>query len=242
MTIKTLVLGASGATGKLLVEQLLELDQAVRVIVRSAAVLPETWLAEPKLSIVRANISDIEVAEMQGYINDCDAIVSCLGHNLSFKGIYGSPRKLVTDAIALVCNAIEGSPGLKPKKLILMSTSGYHHPGIDKPRKLKEKLVIGLIGLLVPPHRDNMAAADFLRIKVGANHPTIEWIAVRPDSLVNSEQVSEYQVLESHTRSPIFDPGETSRINVANFMARSLMEKRLWEHWNGKMPLVYNVS
>ena len=39
----TLIVGASGATGMKLVEQLLERAQNVRIIVLSTAKLPESW-------------------------------------------------------------------------------------------------------------------------------------------------------------------------------------------------------
>ena len=39
----TLVVGASGATGRQLVDQLLKTEQQVKVIVRSAKKLPESW-------------------------------------------------------------------------------------------------------------------------------------------------------------------------------------------------------
>lgn len=39
----TLVVGASGATGKQLVEQLLNMEQKVKVIVRPTGKIPEAW-------------------------------------------------------------------------------------------------------------------------------------------------------------------------------------------------------
>ena len=50
-------------------------------------------------------------AELNEYVEGCNAIVSCLGHNMSFQGIFGKPRKLVTDATKRLCSAInEGEP------------------------------------------------------------------------------------------------------------------------------------
>jgi len=47
----TLVAGASGATGKQLVEQLLNTKQKVKVIVRSPEKLPESWKNNDQLII-----------------------------------------------------------------------------------------------------------------------------------------------------------------------------------------------
>ena len=54
-------------------------------------------------------------------------------------------------------------------------------------------------------------AADYLRTDIGQNDQNIEWVAVRPDSLVDEEAVSKYEVYPSPIRSAIFNPGKTSR-------------------------------
>ena len=95
----TLVVGASGATGKQLVEQLLSMGQKVKVIVRPTGKTTDTWKNNDKISIIRANISEISMNEMMDYLIDCQSVASCLGHNITLKGIFGKPRKLVTDAV-----------------------------------------------------------------------------------------------------------------------------------------------
>ena len=112
-----LVVGASGATGRLLVEQLLNRGQNVKVVVRSPDKLPEVLKDHDHLSVIQASILDLSDAEMARHVNGCAAVASCLGHNLSWKGIYGQPRRLVSDATRRLCNAIKankakGQPGL----------------------------------------------------------------------------------------------------------------------------------
>jgi hypothetical protein len=94
--------------------------------------------------------------------------------------------------------------------------------------------------LLLPPHRDNENAADYLRTAVGQNDKSIEWVAVRPDSLIDEDQVTEYNVSPSPTRSAIFAPGSTSRINVAHFIADLITDGTVWDQWKGQMPVIYN--
>ena len=84
-----------------------------------------------------------------------------------------------------------------------------------------------------------MARDNFLN-QVGENNSKIEWIAVRPDTLINKENESEYEIFASIKRSPVFDAGKTSRINVAHFMVELLLNKTLWEKWKFKMPVIYN--
>jgi hypothetical protein len=60
-------------------------------------------------------------------------------------------------------------------------------------------------------------------------------------TLINEVEVSEYTVHPSPLRSPIFDAGKTSRINVADFMVSLLKDKELWEKWKYKTPVIYNL-
>lgn len=236
----TLVIGASGATGKQLIEQLLNVGQKVKVIVRPTGKIPDTWKNNDKISIIKASISEISVSEMTNYLNDCQSVASCLGHNITLKGVFGKPRKLVTDAVRLLCNAIKKNSPEKPFKFVLMNTTGNRNRDIDEPISVGQKLVMGLIRLLVPPQLDNEKAADFLRVNIGQKNKLIEWVAVRPDTLIKEDNVSEYEVYVSPTRSALFNPGKTSQINVGNFMAKLIVENDLWNKWKGQMPVIYN--
>jgi nucleoside-diphosphate-sugar epimerase len=238
----TLVAGASGETGKHLVEQLLKSKQKVKVIVRSPEKLPESWQNNDLLTIIQANILDISVDKMAEYVQDCDAVTSCLGHNMSWKGIYGKPRKLVTNAVKLLCEAITKNAPNKPIKFVLMNTTGNSNKDLNEPISVGQKFVIGLLRLLLPPHVDNEKAADYLRTKIGQKNNFIEWVAVRPDGLVNENVVTEYEIYPSPTRSAIFDAGKISRINVGHFMAELISEKDLWNRWKGQMPVIYSRS
>jgi len=236
----TLVVGASGATGNQMVEQLLNLGQKVKVIVRLTGKTPDTWKNNDKISIIKASISEISVDEMINYLIDCQSVASCLGHNLTLKGVFGKPRKLVTDAVRLLCNAIQKNSPEKPIKFVLMNTTGNRNRDLNESTTIGQKLVMGLIRLLVPPQLDNEKAADFLRVNIGQKNKFIEWVAVRPDTLINEDNVTDYELYASPIRSALFNPGKTSRINVGNFMSRLIVENDLWNKWKGQMPVIYN--
>ena len=236
----TLVVGASGATGRLLVEQLLNREQKVRVIVRSPEKLLDYLHNHENMSVIRANLLDLSDAEMVQHVNDCNAVASCLGHNISFKGIYGHPRRLVTDATRRLCNAIKANKSAGPTKFVLMNTAGNNNRDLHEPISFSQRCVIGLLRLLLPPHVDNEKAADYLRTTIGQDNEAIEWVAVRPDNLINEDEVTDYEVHPSPTRSAILDAGVTSRINVAHFMARLITEDDTWNKWKGQMPVIYN--
>lgn len=238
--MKILIIGASGATGRQLVEQLLNQNHQVKIIVRDPEKLPVSWTSNELLTIIKDSVTDIDVGQMSEYLKDCQAVASCLGHNLNWKGIYGAPRKLVTDAVALICQAIKKNAPDDPVKFVLMNTSGNRNKDLDEPISGKEQFVVGLIRMLLPPHVDNEQAADYLRTKIGQKDQHIEWAAVRPDGLVDEDSVSKYDVYPSPIRSAIFNAGKTSRINVGHFMAGLIANEDLWNTWKGQMPVIYN--
>lgn len=238
--MKTLVVGASGATGKHLVEQLLRSGHQVKIIVRSTGNIPEQWNDNAHVTIIRGNVSEMDLKEMTALIADCQAVASCLGHNLSWKGIYGKPRKLVADTVKLLCTAMSNTGAAKPFKLVLMNTAGNRNRDLNEPISFAQKIVMSLIRLLVPPHVDNEEASDYLRVVVGQKNPNVEWAVVRPDTLLNESSVSKYSLHASPSRSAIFNPGKTSRINVGHFMANLIKDDNLWHKWKGQMPVIYN--
>ncbi|NNE15191.1 MAG: SDR family oxidoreductase [Saprospiraceae bacterium] len=237
-----LVVGASGATGKHLVDQLLRKGNSVKIIVRSKKNLPELWNEENNLDIYIANILELSETELINFTTDCDAIASCLGHNLTFKGIYGQPRKLVTDATKRLCKTIKNHQPKSPVKFVLMNTSGNSNRDLNESISFAQKCVIGLLRLLLPPHVDNEQAADYLRTYIGQNDKQIEWVAVRPDGLINENEVTAYETYPSPTRSAIFNAGKVSRINVGHFMSELINDDNLWNKWKGQMPVIYSKT
>ncbi len=233
-------MGASGATGRLLVEQLLNRDQKVIVIVRSDESLPESVKNHKNLEIVKASLLDLSDSELEQQVKGIDAIASCLGHNITFKGLFGHPRKLVTDATRRLCEAVKANNPNKIVKFVLMNTTGNRNRDINEPISFAEKVVVGLIRLLLPPLSDNEKASDYLRIKIGQSDDNIEWSVVRPDGLIDKDKVTKYEVYPSPIRSAIFNAGKTSRINVGHFMADLITESDIWKKWEGQMPVIYN--
>lgn len=234
--MKVLVVGASGATGRLVVEQLVSRDVEVAAIVRSLDSLPDA----PNLNKIQASVHSLSSVEMALHVKGCSAVVSCLGHNLSFKGMFGKPRLLVTETLQTVCEAIKVNSGESPVKVILMNTTGNINRDIPEVPPLSQRIVVGIIRALLPAHRDNEKAADYLRTQMGQANKAIEWVAVRPDALTNDNKVTEYDAYVSPIRNAIFDSGATSRINVGNFMAELILDESIWLKWKGQMPVIYN--
>ncbi len=238
----TLVVGASGATGRLLVEQLLAQGEKVKIIVRSVTGLPDGLKQNDQLMITESSLLDMADAELLAQVQGCRAVVSCLGHNLTCKGMFGHPRRLVTDAVKRLSHAVEKTSPSVPVKFILMNTTGNQNTRAGEKVSTAQAVVVGLIRYLLPPHADNELAAEYLQSSFGTNQKMIEWVAVRPDSLIDEKSVTEYDVYASPICSAIFDAGKTSRINVAHFMSQLITNDGTWKKWNSQMPVIYNTS
>ncbi len=238
--MKLFLVGATGATGRLLATRLHANDHRLNLVVRSAERLPDCLMGQESVDVTEAALLDLSDAALAEQVRDCDAVALCLGHNISWKGIYGQPRRLVTDATRRLCAAIRTNSPKQPVKFLLMNTTGNRNHDLQEPISFAQHCVLSLLRLLLPPHPDNEQAAEFLRTEVGQGDGMIEWVAVRPDGLIDESEVSAYTMHASPTRSAIFDAGKTSRINVADCMSRLIEDATLWKRWKGQMPVIYN--
>lgn len=239
--MKILVVGATGATGSLVVKDALRRGFMVTALVRSKEKLIKIVGANQNLRILEGTVLDLEETKLNEIVKEAEGIISCLGHNLTFKGIYGKPRKLVTDSLKKLTKAVMQNSPQKPVKIVLMNTTGNRNRDIYEKRSIFESIVISLIRLLLPPQSDNEKAAEHLRVNINRNGKCLEWVAVRPDGLVDHEKVSEYEIYPSPIRSPIFNAGSTSRINVGYFINELLEKDKLWEKYKYTMPVIYNT-
>ena len=147
------------------------------------------------------------------------AVVTRLGHNMSFKGMFGSPRRLVADATQRLCAAAKANKPNKPVRFVLMNTAGNSDRDLNEEISFGQKCVVARLRLLLPPHVDNEKAVDYLRTQVRQSDEEVEWVVIRPDNLIDEPEIPEYEVHPSPIRSAVFDAGVTRRINVACFMA-----------------------
>jgi nucleoside-diphosphate-sugar epimerase len=176
--MQVLIAGANGATGIQVVKQLLARGHHVRALVRSPEKLPKQTRDQENLTIIQASVLELSDEELAKQLSGCGAVVSCLGHNLTFKGIFGQPRRLVTEATRRMCKAIQTNNPIIPTKFVLMNTSGNRNTDLSEQVSFAQRVILFLLRNLVPPHADNEEAAKFLRTQIGQQNKLIEWVAV----------------------------------------------------------------
>jgi nucleoside-diphosphate-sugar epimerase len=255
MSAAVLVVGATGATGKHVVHQLLSQGHKVKVIVRSKDRMLEAvngidekkqFTADnPLLTITEASLLDLSDDELQNQVNNVHAVVSCLGHNMDFKGIWGHPRRLVTDATQRLTTAIKTASNKDsscgPKKFVLMGSDGVANPaGTDNMRPWSERTIMFLLRHLIPPHADNEQAAELLFQSYPADSSPLEWTVVRPTDLVDGP-VTTYQLKDKPVGS-LFGSGIATRSNVAACMVDMIRNDKLWHQYKFQMPVLVDET
>lgn len=236
-----LLVGGTGRTGRRVLQQLLDGGAKVRVIVRSAERLPAGVADDPNLAVLEADLLSLGDDDLQRQVRGCDAVISCLGHVISFKGVFGPPRDLVTRATTRLCRAIQALKPATPVKFILMSSVSVNRPGgLDTRRTRFEKAFMWTLCRVLPPALDNQRTADFLCREVVAADPFVQWVAVRPDTLVEGD-VTDY-ALHDGLVSSLAAPASSNMANVAHFMCALATDAKLWNDWKGKLPVIVNAE
>lgn len=248
-SLSILVVGATGATGKWLVKLLLDEGHSVSVVVRSKERM-FTALEElntdnerktplDRLSITEGSLLDLSDNQLKEQVKGTDAVVSCLGHNMDFKGMWGKKdRKLVTDAAQRLTAAMKNTTSNK-SKFILMGSDGVSNPnGQDDNRTFGEQLVLTLLRWLIPPHNDNEAAAAFLH-SLGTSG-NLEWSIVRPTDLIDGRPTGKFELFDK-PQGGLFGAGVATRSHVAQCMAEFITDEQKWNKYKFKMPVLHDI-
>ena len=238
---RVLVLGGTGRTGGRVVRGLLDRGAHVRVVVRSARRLPAGAAEHGGTEVVEADLLSLRDEEFAGLVEECNAVVSCLGHNLTAQGLFGKPRDLVTQAVRRSCHAIRAERPAHPVRFVLMSSVSVNRPGREDVRRGPvERAALWALRCLLPPARDNQRAAAFLQRDVGTADRYVEWSAVRPDTLCEGD-VTPYDLHDGLVDS-LFRPGASTMANVADFMCSLVTDDDLWSRWRGRLPVLVNAA
>ena len=236
-----LLVGGTGRTGSRVLAQLLDRGVRVRAIVRAFAKVPPGLASNANLALIQADLLSLRDEELQEHLRGCNAVISCLGHVISFRGVFGRPRDLVTSATIRLCRSLESLRPPTPVKFILMSSVSVNRPQrLDARRSAFERALLWLIRCLVPPAKDNQQAAEFFLNVLGTSNGFIQWVAVRPDSLQEGD-VSDYTVHDGISNR-ILSPGRTNMANVAHFMCQLVCNRETWDRWKFELPVITNAS
>ena len=207
--MKLVIFGASGRTGRPLVEQALQAGHDVVAFVRDPARLP---LTHERLQVVQGDVLD--AGQVAQAIEGADVVLSALGHTK------GSPDRVQTIATEYIVKAMQ-THGVK--RLISLTGAGVRDPQ-DKP-KLVDRVIRGLLVLLQRNVlRDAEQHAEVIR------RSGLEWVIVRGPRLTEGPHTGMYRVGSIGKNSGT----QASRADIADFMLKQVTDTT----YLGQAPVV----
>jgi putative NADH-flavin reductase len=207
--VKVTIFGATGRTGRPLVEQALERGYVVTAFVRDPARL---GVSHERLTMITGDV--IDGSAVEGAVEGRDAVVSALGH------AKGSPEDVQTRGTANIVAAME-KHGVR--RLVSLTGAGVRDPR-DEP-KFVDKAITFLLKRLQPAVlEDGVRHAEVIK---GSR---LDWVIVRGPRLTEGEKKGQYRVGLVGKNS-----GTTiSRADLADFMLDQLTD----DAHLGEMPVV----
>ena len=198
------VLGASGRTGRQVVEQALEAGHEVVAFVRRPEALDA--LCE-RLTVVQGDVLDAE--RVSEAVAGADAVVSALGPRRD------SPEAMLTRGMANVVAAMK-EHGVR--RLIVLTGAGVRLE--SDPTSPGRSIMLGLLGLLAPSAlRDSQGAVEVIRAS------GLAWTVIRVPRLSDGRKTG--RVRSGALR---LGPGHAiSRADVAAFVLEQLADDRFMQ-------------
>ena len=197
---RVLVIGATGGTGRQLVEQALERGYEVTALVRTPAKLQ---LTHPHLTVVRGDV--LEYASVASAMQGQDAVLSALGHRRLFV-----PSRVQSEGTANVVRAMK-EHGVQ--RFVCETALGL---GSSAGR-------MGLFGTLLflpvflPVYFWDKSRQEQIIVDSG-----VDWVIVRPGILTNGPKRGTYR--HGDNVGSYILPAWSSRADVADFMLKQLTD------------------
>jgi putative NADH-flavin reductase len=207
--MKLIIFGATGRTGKLLVEQALAAGHEVTAYVRNASKLA---LTQPKFKVIEGKLN--EAQKMTEAVKGQDVVLVALGQ---VKGGSKSVMKEAAEAITSLMNKV----GVR--RLITVTGAGVAQPG-DEPKWFNKFMSFMLNTFAKDVLQDSVKHVDIVRSS------GLEWTIVRVPRLTDGERKGNYRV----GKVGVDDGPSISRADVADFMLKQVTDKS----YIGKAPVI----
>jgi putative NADH-flavin reductase len=196
--MRILVLGATGATGRHLVEQALAQGHHVTALARNPAKLHSRCR---DLTVVQGDVTDPRAVERS--VRSQDAVLCALGSS--------TPLKHDAALVAGISNLVGAMERLHIRRLVYLSFLGVH----DGRRQLSR-----LGKYIVAPLLMRKVAADHEYKETIIQRSTLDWVIVRPPRLTNGRRTGTYRS-GAEIQATLVVP-RVSRADLAEFMLRQL--------------------
>jgi putative NADH-flavin reductase len=200
--VQVLVFGASGATGREVVRQALDLGHSVNAFVRD----PKKFeIRHPELGLMVGDVT--QYASVARAVSGQDAVVSALGSGNSL-----SSHPALGDGVQNIIRAMDHA-GVR--RFVYLSMLGVGKSGRQ----------LGFVDrYIVLPLLLRNVVADHAREEALITQSTLDWVIVRPPRLTNGPYTGRYRSGEDVREGK--PSASISRADVAGFMIEQLTDER----------------
>ena len=204
-----LIFGATGRTGKPLVEQALAAGHDVTAYVRNAGKLN---VSHPKLKIVEGQLG--ETQKITEAMKGQDVVLVALGP------VKGGSKTIMEESARVITSAMNKT-GVR--RLVTVTGAGVAQPG-DEPKLFNKFMSFMLNTFAKDVLKDSAKHAEVVRSS------NLDWTIVRVPMLTDGEKKGQYRV----GRVGVDDGPRISRADVADFMLKQVSDKS----YVGKSPVI----
>lgn len=171
------ILGATGKTGRRVLDRALAAGHDVRVLVRDPDKLPQATRVHPSLTIVQGDVLDGAVVDR--VVGGSDVVLALFGQ------VKGSSKTLQADGTANIVSAMSRS-GVR--RIVTLSGGGLRAEGKDQP-KAPDRIIRFLLKTL-----SGHVLADAEQHLVVLKASGLDWTVVRGPRLTETPGVGSYRV------------------------------------------------
>ena len=208
--MRILILGATGRTGKLILEEALNQDYEVNCLVREPKKIK---VNHKKLKILKG--SPVQISDLETAITDCKGIISALNISRKSDFPWSTLRTSPTFLSDVIGNIVSLNDKNRPKRIVVCSAWGVAE---------SKKEIPFWFNWLIKNSNIGVAYKDHERQEIELKKSKLDWTVVRPTGLTNFK--NHKKVMESYDNEP--KPKLTiSRKNVAKFMVNALKRDEL---------------
>jgi putative NADH-flavin reductase len=208
--MRILLLGATGRTGKLLLEQALEHGHIVHALVRDKQKIPFQ-----KYNLLIHEGTPIDKTALDKAMQGCEAVLSALNISRKYEFPWAALRTPKDFLSVTMRNIIELSAKNNIRRVVFISAWGVSETKKDLP---------GWFRSLVDNSSLRYQYHDHERQEEIVKNSTLNWTALRPVFLSNSKKLKEVIVSFNNEPKPNL---YMSRRNLAAFML-NVLEKNLY--------------
>jgi putative NADH-flavin reductase len=197
--VKLTVFGATGRTGRLVVEQALAAGHQVTALARNPAALPTL----DGLTVVQGDVLD--PSAVQRAVAGGDAVISALGI------ANREPTRIFSEGVANMLRAMKAE---EVRRIVVLSADGVEeNPNVNIGQRLVTKLIVARI------FRNRWD--DMRRMEHELAGSDADWTAIRAPGLKDGERTGRYRVSNG---APVANASRISRADLADYILTHLAD------------------